>query len=198
VVRAIAAFQRTLLSGNSPYDRYTYRNELDALPPPARRGMELFFSERLECFHCHQGFAFSDSVKHKETAFPEITFHNTNLYNVDGRGSYPATDKGLQEFTSKPEDMGRFRALTLRNIAVTAPYMHDGSLATLSEVLDHYAAGGRARAQIGELSPYQSEFVRGFTLTPQEKEDLIAFLESLTDTEFLTDPRFSDPFATAP
>ncbi|MDY7227532.1 methanobactin export MATE transporter MbnM [Hyalangium rubrum] len=198
VVRALASFERTLLSGGSPYDRYTYRDELEALSLSAKRGMTLFFSERLECFHCHQGFAFTDSVKHKLTAFPEVTFHNTNLYNVDGRGTYPATDEGLKEFTGKPEDTGRYRSPTLRNIALTAPYMHDGSIATLSEVLDHYAAGGRASAQGSAPSPYQSEFVRGFTLTPQEREDVLAFLESLTDTEFLTDPRFSDPFATAP
>jgi cytochrome c peroxidase len=198
VVKAIAAFERTLLSGGSPYDRYTYRDELDALSPAAKRGMTLFFSERLECFHCHQGFAFTDSVKHKLTAFPEVTFHNTNLYNVDGKGTYPAVDQGLHEFTRNPEDMGRYRSPTLRNIAVTAPYMHDGSIATLSEVIDHYAAGGRASAQGAAPSPYQSEFVRGFTLTPQEKQDLLAFLESLTDTEFLTDPRFSDPFASMP
>ncbi len=198
MVRAIAAFQRTLISGGSPYDRYTYRDELDALSLSAKRGMTLFFSERLECFHCHQGFAFSDSVKHQETVFPEVTFHNTNLYNVDGQGAYPATDVGLREFTGKPEDTGRYRSPTLRNIAVTAPYMHDGSIATLSEVLDHYAEGGRARLHGAEPSPYQSEFIRGFTLTDQEREDVLAFLESLTDTEFLTDPRFSDPFASAP
>jgi cytochrome c peroxidase len=195
VVRAIAAFERALLSGNSPYDRYSYQGDRDALSVSAKRGMTLFFSERLECFHCHQGFAFSDSVKSRLTVFPEVTFHNTNLYNVDGLGAYPATDQGLAEFTGKPEDMGRYRAPTLRNIAVTAPYMHDGSIATLSEVIDHYAAGGRANAQGAGLSPYRSEFVQGFTLTAQEKQDLLAFLESLTDTEFLTDPRFSDPFA---
>lgn len=198
IVRAISAFERTLFSGNSPYDRYTYRNELDAMSLSAKHGMTLFFSERLECFHCHQGFDFSDSVKTATTVFPEVTFHNTNLYNVDGHGAYPATDQGLLEFTGKPDDMGRYRAPTLRNIAVTAPYMHDGSIATLSEVLDHYAAGGRAKAQGSGTGPYQSEFVRGFTLTPQEKEDVLAFLESLTDSEFLTDPRFSDPFASAP
>lgn len=198
VVKALAAFQRTLLSGGSPYDRYTYRDELDALSLSAKRGMTLFFSERLECFHCHQGFAFTDSVKHKLTQFPEVTFHNTNLYNVDEKGAYPAVDQGLYEFTRKPEDMGRYRSPTLRNIAVTAPYMHDGSIATLSEVLDHYAAGGKGSAHGAAPSPYQSEFVRGFTLTPQERQDVLAFLESLTDTEFLTDPRFSDPFASMP
>lgn len=194
VVRALAAFQRTLLSGNAPYDRYTYGGEVDALSLSAKRGMILFFSERLECFHCHQGVFFSDTVKDKDTVFPPLTFHNTNLYNEDGEGAYPLADTGLLELTSKPEDMGRFRAPTLRNIAVTAPYMHDGSIATLSEVLDHYAAGGRGHAR-GGSSPYQSEFIRGFTLTPQEREDVLAFLESLTDRDFLTDPRFSDPFA---
>jgi cytochrome c peroxidase len=198
IVRAISAFERTLLSGGSPYDRYTYRDELDALSLSAKRGMKLFFSERLECFHCHQGFAFSDSVKTKLTAFPEVTFHNTNLYNVDGRGAYPATDEGLREFTGRAEDTGRYRSPTLRNIAVTAPYMHDGSIATLSEVIDHYAAGGRASARGAGPSPHQSEFVRGFTLTAEEKQDVLAFLESLTDPEFLTDPRFSDPFASQP
>jgi cytochrome c peroxidase len=94
--------------------------------------------------------------------------------------------------------MGRYRAPTLRNIALTAPYMHDGSIATLSEVIDHYAAGGRARAQGAGTSPLQSEFVRGFTLTDPEKQDVLTFLESLTDTELLTDPRFSDPFASTP
>jgi cytochrome c peroxidase len=198
IVQAISAFERTLISGHSPYDRYTYDNELDALSLPAKRGMTLFFSERLECFHCHQGFDFSDSVKTNGTVFPEAPFHNTNLYNVDGHGSYPATDQGLREFTGNAEDSGRFRAPTLRNIAVTAPYMHDGSIATLSEVLDHYAAGGRAQAHGLGPSPYQSEFVRGFTLTEQEKADVLAFLESLTDPDFLTDPRFSDPSASAP
>lgn len=198
VSRALAAFERTLISGNSPYDRYIQGVDANALSSSAKRGMELFFSERLECFHCHQGFAFSDSVRTRDTVFPELPFHNTNLYNADGLGSYPAVDEGLREFTGKPEDTGRFRSPTLRNIAVTAPYMHDGSIATLSEVLDHYAAGGMARARGLGPSPYQSEFVRGFTLTPQEREDVLAFLESLTDTEFLEDPRHADPFASAP
>ena len=196
VVRALASFERTLISGHAPYDRYVYGGEVDALSASAKRGLELFFSERLECFHCHQGYAFSDSVKSKDTVFTEVTFHNTNLYNVDGHGAYPAGDQGLIEFTSNPEDMGSYRAPTLRNITLTAPYMHDGSIATLPEVLDHYAAGGRARQLGGDFSPYQSEFIRGFTLTDQERTDVLDFLESLTDEDFLTDPRFSDPFAT--
>ena len=95
--------------------------------------------------------------------------------------------------TQKPEDMGKFKAPTLRNIAVTAPYMHDGSIATLSEVLDHYAKGGRARN-----ASRTDAFVQPFAITEQEKADIIAFLESLTDQKFLTDPKLSDPWSSAP
>ncbi|WP_141618910.1 MbnH family di-heme enzyme [Myxococcus sp. AB036A] len=194
LTRALASFQRTLISGNSAYDRYVYGNEVEAMTRQQKRGMELFFSERLECDHCHSGFNFQDATVHEATVEPILPFHNTGLYNEDGQGAYPAEDPGLIELTGRPEDMGRFRAPSLRNVAVTGPYMHDGSLATLSDVLDHYAAGGHARrVRGGEASPLQSGFVRGFTLTEQEKEDVLAFLESLTDTEFLTDPRFSDP-----
>ncbi|WP_426757050.1 MbnH family di-heme enzyme [Myxococcus sp. Y35] len=197
LTRALASFQRTLISGNSAYDRYVYGNDVEAMTRQQKRGMELFFSERLECDHCHSGFNFQDATVHEATSEPILPFHNTGLYNEDGQGAYPAKDPGLIELTGRPEDMGRFRAPSLRNVAVTGPYMHDGSLATLSDVLDHYAAGGHARRRNGgEASPLQSGFVRGFTLTAQEKEDVLAFLEALTDTEFLTDPRFSDPSST--
>ncbi|HNQ16363.1 MAG TPA: hypothetical protein PKM58_12410, partial [Pyrinomonadaceae bacterium] len=89
---------------------------------------------------------------------------------------------------------------TLRNVELTAPYMHDVSIATLEKVIDHYRAGGRTikdgkYAGNGNLSPLRSDFVRGFILTPEEKSDLIAFLKSLTDTEFVTNPRFADPWS---
>ena len=110
----------------------------------AKRGLDLFFSEELECFHCHGGFNFSQSTIHQGKAFTEIEFHNTGLYNIDGQGAYPADNTGINEITLRPEDMGRFRAPTLRNVALTAPYMHDGSIETLREVIvDHYAVGGR-------------------------------------------------------
>ncbi len=200
VVRALATFQRTLISGRSPYDRAAYGGEPDALTEPARRGLLLFNSERLECFHCHTGFQFSDSVVWEGTT-RSVRFHNTGLYNLGGTGAYPEGGTGLTEFTGLPEDMGRFRAPSLRNIAVTAPYMHDGSIATLDEVLDHYAAGGRTiasgpHAGVGSLSPYRSDFLVGFTLSPEERADVIAFLESLTDEGFLTDPRHADPWPT--
>ena len=109
----------------------------------ALRGLDLFFNERFECFHCHGGFNFSDGVTHAGTVVEEVGFHNTGLYNIDGRGGYPEPNRGLFEHTEDRSDMGRFRAPTLRNITVTAPYMHDGSAATLDDVLDHYAAAGR-------------------------------------------------------
>ena len=143
VTKAIAAFERTLLSFNSPYDRYVYGHEQDALNDSQKRGMELFFSERLECFHCHGGFNFSDSVEHSGTVFEETKFHNNGLYNVDGTGFYPEGNRGIFEITGDIEDMGRFKAPSLRNIELTAPYMHDGSIDTLEGVVDHYARGGR-------------------------------------------------------
>lgn len=187
ITQALACFERSLISGNSAYDRYL-RGDESAMSAPAKRGMELFLSERLECFHCHGGFNFSDSVDHAGLASAEVAYHNTALYNIDGKGAYPADNTGLHELTGKPQDMGRFKAPTLRNIAVTAPYMHDGSIATLEGVIDHYAAGGRA------AGPLQSEFVPGFVITEQEKADVVAFLKSLTDEEFLTSPKYADPF----
>jgi cytochrome c peroxidase len=202
VTKALAAFERTLISGDSPYDRYL-NGDRRAISLSAKRGEALFFSERLECFHCHGGFNFSQTTDHVGKAFAEIEFHNTGLYNLDSvadGGAYPKDNQGIFEFTNNPEDMGKFRAPTLRNIAITAPYMHDGSLATLEEVIDHYAAGGRTIADgpnkgVGSANPHKSAFVKGFTLTAQEKRDLIAFLQSLTDEKFLRDPRFGNPWS---
>jgi cytochrome c peroxidase len=199
VVRAIAAFERSIISYRSPYDRYNYGGDPTALSEAALRGKDLFFGEKLECFHCHGGFNFSDSVSHEGTTFVEVMFHNTGLYNLGGTGDYPPDNTGLFESTGEPGDMGRFRAPTLRNIALTAPYMHDGSIATLDQVLDHYAAGGRTidsgpYAGVGSESPFKSELIAGFTLTPEERQDVLAFLDSLTDEALLADERWSDPW----
>ncbi|HEY4375467.1 MAG TPA: MbnH family di-heme enzyme [Burkholderiales bacterium] len=187
LTRAIATFERTLLSFDSPYDRYRFGGDKSAISASAKRGETLFFSERMKCFHCHGGINFTDTVMHERLEQPETAFHNTGLYNLDGKGAYPPDNTGVMAVTGKPEDMGKFRAPTLRNIAVTAPYMHDGSIATLGEVLDHYAHGGRA------ANPLRSEFITGFTMSAQEKEDLIVFLRSLTDYGFLRNPAFADP-----
>ncbi|WNG45736.1 di-heme enzyme [Archangium minus] len=198
VVKALASFQRTMLSSNSPYDRYL-RGESTALSASAKRGMELFFGERAECYHCHSGPHMTNSFRSKDTKIPEWEFQNTGLYNVDGLGGYPGDNTGLYEFTGLQRDMGRFRVPPLNNVALTAPYMHDGSIATLEEVLDFYMAGGRdvtsgPHMGDGRASPLKNAFVRPFELNAEERADLIAFLESFTDMDFVNDPKFSNPF----
>ncbi|MBK7601801.1 MAG: di-heme enzyme [Acidobacteria bacterium] len=198
ITKAIAAFERVLISGDSPYDRYL-NGQRNAITASAKRGEALFYGERLECFHCHGGFNFSQTTDHVGKAFAEIEFHNTGLYNLDGKGAFPKDNQGTFDITQRSEDVGKFRAPTLRNIAVTAPYMHDGSIATLEGVIDHYAAGGRTIKSgefkgVGSANPNKSQFVKGFTLNAQEKRDLLAFLKSLTDEKFLTDQRFKNPW----
>ena len=198
LTKAIASFQRSLVSFKSPYDRYRYEGDTNAISAAAKRGEKLFNSERMECFHCHGGINFSDSIKHENLAFSETAFHNTGLYNIDGEGSYPPENIGIKEITQEESDMGRFKAPSLRNIALTAPYMHDGSVATLKDAIAHYQAGGRTitegeYAGVGSANPYKSGFVKGFEITDSEINDLIAFLESLTDSEFISNPDYSDP-----
>jgi cytochrome c peroxidase len=199
VTRALASFERTLISGRSPFDRWLHDGDPEAISEEARRGYGLFNSEKLECYHCHGGFDMTDHVVDRSNPFPTTVFHNTGLYNIDGRGAYPAPNTGIQAVTENPRDMGKFKAPTLRNVAITAPYMHDGSIGTLSEVLDHYAAGGRtitsgALAGVGSVNPGKSNLLLGFTLSDQERADVLAFLESLTDRAFLEDPAFADPW----
>lgn len=198
IILALEAFQRSLVSYNSPYDRYE-RGDFSAISESAKRGKELFFSEELECFHCHGGLNFTLSEDHSKLREPIIDFANNGLYNIGGMGLYPPENQGLFEFTGKISDMGKFKAPTLRNIAVSAPYMHDGTLLDLDSVVDHYANGGRTissgpYAGVGSLNPYKSSFVKGFSLTTQERADLIEFLKSLTDCEFLTNPRYRNPW----
>lgn len=198
IVRALASFERSLVSYRSPYDNFWYAGAVGAMSDEAKAGQELFFSERLECFHCHGGANFSDSSRFATSTFDELFYHNTGLYDVDGEGSYPARDQGLYELTQEPSDMGRFRAPSLRNVAVSAPYMHDGSVATLDEVIDHYAAGGRTLTEgedagVGSENPYKSEFMVGFELDEAERAQLLAFLDSLTDEAFLSDPAHGSP-----
>jgi cytochrome c peroxidase len=128
-----------------------------------------------------------------------IEFHNTGLYNLRGPLSYPTDNTGAFEVTRNAADAGKFKAPTLRNVAVTAPYMHDGSVATLEDAIDHYAAGGRTIATgeyagVGRENPNKSSSIRGFTLTKDQRADLIAFLQSLTDEALLKDPRFGNPW----
>jgi cytochrome c peroxidase len=201
ITQAIASFQRTLISGNSRFDQALSGKTV--LSAAEQRGQTLFFGEKAECFHCHSGHNFNDQVVHASTRVLDLPFHNTGLYNIGGTGNFPEGNQGLFEFTAKPEDRGRFRAPSLRNVEVTAPYMHDGSIGTLEEVLDFYAAGGRListgpNAGDGRLHPNKSDLISLINLNVQERADLVAFLKTLTDHEFLTNPALSDPFSNPP
>jgi cytochrome c peroxidase len=156
LTRAIACYERTLLSKACRYDRYLYDNDTSVLTASEKRGMRLFFGERGECFHCHGEYYLTDN-----------SFKNNGLYL-----KYP--DSGRARITLKSEDIGKFRVPSLRNVARTAPYMHDGSLPTLEAVVDHYDHGGKAH-------PNKSGLLKPMHLTPDEKQDLVSFLKSLTD-----------------
>ncbi len=155
VTDALASFQRTMVAGASRFDRLI-AGDTAALTTAEQRGFARFSSPALGCTSCHAGFDYTT---------PGAQFFNTGLYDTDGAGAYPATDKGLAEVTGDPAHVGRFRVPSLRNVAVTAPYMHDGSVATLAEVLDIYARGGRLivegiHAGDGAESPLKSPHVR--------------------------------------
>ncbi|WP_323749995.1 MbnH family di-heme enzyme [Marinobacter sp.] len=193
IVKALASFVRGLVSFESALDR-------GELSDAALRGEKLFNSERLECFHCHAGYNFSDATVDRQTSFNQLVFHNTGLYNIDGMGGYPEPNTGRHEVTGNPDHMGQFRAPTLRNIALTAPYNHDGSVGTLEDVVRNYAAGGRLRttapnAGDGRMNPNKDGFITSFQITDAEIKDVVAFLESLTDESFVTNPRFANPWA---
>ncbi len=199
VTRAIACFERSIISARSAYDRYHYGGEDNALSDSAKRGETLFFNQHLSCFRCHGGFNFSGDSVTEHSGEREVEFHNTGLYNVPGKMSYPEPNVGIFEFTANPADIGKFKAPTLRNIALTAPYMHDGSIATLGGVLDHYAAGGRRimsgpHAGAGHDNPNKDPLIAEFELSAQDRQDLIEFLKSLTDEAVLHDPRFAKPW----
>lgn len=198
ITRALEVFQRSIIGFDSPYDRYN-RGDFTALSGSAKNGLNLFNSENLECFHCHTGINFTNSEDHSRKSFAEIDFANNGLYNLGGTGAYPTASQGIKDVTGNAADMGRFKAPTLRNIELTAPYMHDGSIADLDGVLDHYARGGRLiasgpNAGDGNLSPFKNSFVKGFPLTTQERADLIEFLKSLTDTKFVNNPAYANPW----
>ena len=187
VTKSIAAFERTIISMRSPYDRYRWGGDSSAISDSAKRGELLFSSsERGGCFQCHGGWNFS-AVRFeggKDRLVEGGGFFNT------GVSPYLPPNRGVFEHTQRVEDIGKFRPPTLRNIALTAPYMHDGSLATLDDVIEHYAAGGKMD------HPNKSRILRPFHLTESERRDLIEFLKSLTDDELLHDARWNDPWPT--
>lgn len=165
VTRALGAFQRTLVTADSDWDRYFLKGEPGALSKKALRGWKIF--RKLGCGDCHAGFDFTDHG-----------FYNIGLYM-----EYP--DAGRFRLTGDSTDMGKFKTPTLRNVVFTAPYMHDGSMQTLDEVIDHFAKGGRPHTN-------RSEKLQPFALGDPDRKALLAFLASLSDPGFLVDPRFSE------
>ena len=177
VTEALAAFQRALISLDSPYDRWL-AGDHSGWQEDQERGRRLFFG-RAGCSGCHSGPFLS--LAWAGPPDPAILFRNTGLY-VRSAPENP----GLAEFTLTTRDEGKFRIPSLRNVAVTAPYMHDGSLTTLEAVLDHYRRGGRPH-------PARDPAIVPLDLGDDEVDDLLAFLRSLTDPVFLSRPDFADP-----
>ena len=200
IIFSLASFCRSLISGRSAYDRFVQGDD-SALTEQQKRGLALFNGERFECFHCHSGINFSVSYRDSSNSQDDFVrpFFNNGLYNVGGNGNYPRIDQGIYDLTLNLADRGRFRPQSLRNVELTAPYMHDGSIASLREVIEHYSRGGRLiasgpNAGDGRLNPLKSGLVRGFQATDDEIDAVVAFLHSLTDWEFVSDPRHSNPF----
>jgi cytochrome c peroxidase len=167
LAKALASFERSMISGSAPYDSFLLGNRA-ALTPSQMRGYVIFNSEVAECFHCHNGHNFTDH-----------SFRSNGL-----KETY--IDQGRAIVTGEDKDVGLFKVPSLRNIEYTAPYMHDGSLETLEEVIEFYMSGGSSHRNKDVL-------IRPFYLNPQEQQDLLNFLKSLSDKHFMTDPEFAAP-----
>jgi len=165
IVRAIANFERSFISGNSTYDKYAFQGKKSAINAEQLNGLKLFFSDKTNCSTCHSDFNFSN-----------YAFENNGLYEV-----YP--DSGRMRLTRLETDRALFKVPSLRNAALTAPYMHDGSKQSLAEVVAHYNSGGKNH-------PNKNSLIRPLGLSQKEQNELVAFLESLTDLEFVTNKNF--------
>jgi cytochrome c peroxidase len=195
----ISLFINSLQSDNSPYDKFK-KGDSAALTASQKKGMQLFFSAELKCASCHGGYNFSTPSVTNEKG-DTLFYFNTGLYNIDGKGAYPGYDEGLHQLTKNKMDMGKFRVPSLRNLAFTAPYFHDGSAVSLTAVIDSYASGGRKIQQgiykgDGTKNPYKHAFISGFIISEADKINLISFLQSLSDTNFINNPVYQNPFST--
>ncbi len=193
----ISLFINSLQSANSPYDKFK-NGDSAALNSSQKRGLQLFFSAELKCAACHGGFNFSTSSVTNEKG-DTVFYFNTGLYNTDGKGAYPAYDEGLYQLTKNKMDIGKFRVPSLRNLAFTAPYFHDGSAASLTEVVEAYTNGGRKLPDgiykgDGSKNPLKHAFINGFSVTQEDKINLISFLQSLSDSGFINNPAYQNPF----
>lgn len=172
LVQAIAAYESTIMAFDAPYDRWFYGGDQSAISESAMRGFMIYF-DKAECVHCHGGPLLTDH-----------TFKNNGLDSV-------FTDIGYMEVTNSSLDRGKFKVPSLRNISLTAPYMHDGRFASLEEVIEHYNSGVKESAT---LDPDMHVFEGGLGLTQQEKDDLLAFLLMFTDSSIIDNPAYFDPY----
>ena len=202
---ALASYQRTLVSGNSAFDRWYYANDADALSSSAQRGFRLF-TGKAGCSACH-------TVTEAHALFTDHGLHNTGVgyresmgirrekeriliapgvsievdrATIEQVGETPPPDVGRYEVTQNPHDRWKYKTPSLRNVALTAPYMHNGSIGTLHEVVDFYASGGVPNELLDPL-------IHPLQLTEQEKQDLVAFMQSLTGSN--VDTLVADAFA---
>jgi len=186
---AISAYEKTLVSQSSNFDK-------GELTPSAYNGLKLFTSKRLNCVSCHRPPYFTLGTL---TENVDSIYANIGLYNVGNRNEYPQNDNGIYSITHQSEDNGKFKIPSLRNVMLTAPYMHDGSVATIEEVIDIYARGGRNidygnYKGDGKLNQNKNQLIIGFSLIKEEKRDLINFLTSLTDSTIFYKQSFKNPF----
>jgi cytochrome c peroxidase len=175
IAKALGQFISTLHSGNSKFDRFL-RHEL-VLDPSEMRGFVIFNTEKGDCFHCHTPPLMTDNL-----------FHNIGL-SIDLTGA----NAGLYNYTGNTTDKGKFKSSTLRNVALRTEFMHDGRFKSLEEVIDHYDSGVKMNSE--NLDPIMTKPGKeyGLELTPLDKQDLINFLKTLTDTTFTNNPAFSKP-----
>ena len=195
-IRAIADFTRTIISGDSPYDRWLQGD--NTLNESALRGMDLFYGSKMNCAACHDGLFF-DAPAADVLSEQRHGYFNTGQYDIDGLGSYPPHSSGLFEQTGQPEDTGRFRTPSLRNLTATYPWSHDGTHLTLADRLADYARGGRKldsgpHQGDGRDNPYKSDLITGFEMTEGEGQDLLSFLQALDDDHLLVAPDLATPF----
>jgi len=174
VAKSIASYERTLLSGNSAFDRFYYGGDKTALNESAQRGLQLFLNRTLNgpnCVSCH-------TILDNGATFTEVRFHNSGVAWDEKAARF--TDEGRKSVTGQRHMAGAFKVPTLRNIALTAPYMHNGSMKTLEEVVDFYFKGGRHNEFISGVMPHPPITIVSEAEIPQAKKDLVEFMKALT------------------
>ncbi len=203
VKKAIASFERTVISGDSPFDKWYFGSDRNAISDQAKRGFDVFVNQG-RCISCHV-------VEQTQALFTDNRFHNIGVGINKIQADVPrlaaeflkakaagasvdktvladskVSDLGRFAVTNSFDEIGAFKTSTLRNIAMTAPYMHDGSLKTLKDVVKHYNEGGRSPGDPTPVNPYLSGGIRPLNLTDQQIDDLVAFMETLTSPAFVT------------